>query len=129
MANATYTEPPTPANTGPSTTADLKSLASTFLSFTASGDWAKILIFGWILETCRRHLFHWRDMIMNRFWITASFDANDYSYGKSLRTPIPIRHILTPHGRNSLGSLLAVATPSLEGSPLHRGDCAQLRDR
>lgn len=82
MTNATYAPPLAPTDTGPSTSGNLQSLASSFLTFTASGDWIKIFVFGWLLETCRRYLFHWRDVILNRFWVTATFDANDYSHGK-----------------------------------------------
>ena len=110
MDSATPTTPLTPANTGPSTTGNLQSLASTFLTFTASGDWVKIFVFGWILETCRRYLFHWRDVVMNRIWITATFDANDFSHGKLLR----------PH---SLGSCLMTTYATRLGQPGSSSGC------
>ena len=99
--NATSAPPLPQTDTGPSTAGNLRSLATSFLTFTASGDWAKIFVFGWLLETCRRYLFHWRDAITNRFWITATFDANDYSHGKLIQTLLPQSHA-DSFGRHSV---------------------------
>ncbi|KZT66557.1 P-loop containing nucleoside triphosphate hydrolase protein [Daedalea quercina L-15889] len=67
-------------DTSPSASVDLRSMVSTLLTFSAMGDWMKLFVIGSALETCRRHLFRWRDAVTKRFWVTASFEQHDYSY-------------------------------------------------
>ncbi|KZT67077.1 P-loop containing nucleoside triphosphate hydrolase protein [Daedalea quercina L-15889] len=80
IANATNgTASIVASNTTPSS-GDFHSLVSTLLSASALRDWLKLFVVGGALETCRRYLFSWWDAIVEAFWITATFDANDDAY-------------------------------------------------
>jgi len=47
-------------------------------------DWLKLLFIGGFFESCRR-LFTWAySSVMEGFYMRASFDSNDPSYGTSL---------------------------------------------
>jgi chaperone BCS1 len=66
---------------GSSFPTDLTSLITFLLSFSALSDWFKLIVLGSLLETCRRLTFHFYYKLYNSFFITATFEEDDSSYG------------------------------------------------
>jgi chaperone BCS1 len=86
-ATSSFASHPTPSTTPslPPSSAilnDLPSLILFFFSFSALRDWIKILLFGSILETLRRFALHVYRTAYDSFFITATFEEEDVSYGK-----------------------------------------------
>ncbi|KAF8966254.1 P-loop containing nucleoside triphosphate hydrolase protein [Flammula alnicola] len=59
---------------------DISSLITLLLSFSALGNWLKLVVLGSVLETCRRLGLHFYYKIYSSFFITARFDEDDSSY-------------------------------------------------
>jgi len=78
--NGTITQDQT--QSGPSFPTDISSLITFLLSFSALGDWFKLIVLGSVLETCRRLAFHFYYKFYNSFFIKATFEEGDSSYGK-----------------------------------------------
>lgn len=70
---------------GPSFPTDILSLVTFLLSFSALGDWVKLIVLGGVLETCRRLAFHFYYKVYNSFFITATFEEDDSSYGTKIQ--------------------------------------------
>lgn len=60
---------------------DLSSLLTLLLSFSALRDWAKLAILGGLIEMLRRFVFGGYYNLVNAFFITATFEDQDASYG------------------------------------------------
>jgi mitochondrial chaperone BCS1 len=76
------------AQPGPSFPTDILSLITFLLSFSALGDWFKLIVLGGVLETCRRLAFHFYHRLYNSFFITATFEDDDSSYGTRINVPL-----------------------------------------
>lgn len=63
----------------------LSSLITMFLSFSALRDWLKLIVIGGLIESCRRMCFSLWSHVVESFWLSASFDEDDESYGKLFR--------------------------------------------
>jgi hypothetical protein len=59
----------------------LGSLASIVSSSFGLGSWFKLMIFGGLVETCRRLGMRIWDRVVGMFWISFSFNEEDDSYG------------------------------------------------
>jgi chaperone BCS1 len=77
----------------PSFPTDILSLITFLLSFSALGDWFKLIVLGGVLETFRRLAFHCYHKIYNSFFITATFEDDDSSYGTRIN-PLLISHAI-----------------------------------
>ena len=66
---------------GPSFPTDISSLITFLLSLSALGDWFKLIALGSVLETSRRLAFHFYYKLYNSFFIKATFEEGDSSYG------------------------------------------------
>jgi chaperone BCS1 len=66
---------------GPSFPTDISSLITFLLSFSVLGDWFKLIALGSVFETCRRLAFHFYCKFYNSFFIKATFEEGDSSYG------------------------------------------------
>lgn len=51
------------------------------LSFSALSNWAKLALFGTVLESLRRFAFYMHYKLYNSIFITARFEEDDSSYG------------------------------------------------
>jgi chaperone BCS1 len=60
---------------------DLSSMITMLMSFSALRDWLKLIVFGGVVETCRRLLFSLWHTIVSSFWITVEFEEGDSSFG------------------------------------------------
>jgi chaperone BCS1 len=60
---------------------DISSLMTFFLSFSALSNWAKLALFGTVLESLRRLAFYVYYKLYNSIFITARFEEDDSSYG------------------------------------------------
>lgn len=80
-SNPTPSSTPSPPPSSPILN-DLPSLILFFFSFSALRDWIKILVFGSIFETLRRFGLHMYRTAYDSFFITATFEEDDVSYGK-----------------------------------------------
>ncbi|KAF9266624.1 P-loop containing nucleoside triphosphate hydrolase protein [Marasmius fiardii PR-910] len=58
----------------------IPSLIGLLFSFSALGDWLKLIVIGGFLETCRRLLFTLYDKAIKSFWINAYFEDEDAVY-------------------------------------------------
>ncbi len=86
-ATNSFASHPTPSTTHSPTPSsailnDLPSLILFFFSFSALRDWIKILVFGSIFETLRRFAFYMYRTAYDSFFITATFEEEDASYGE-----------------------------------------------
>ena len=63
---------------------DIASLLSFLLSFSALGNWLKLVVFGSVLETLRRLGFYLYYKISDSFFVTAHFEDGDTCYGTLL---------------------------------------------
>ncbi|TCD69128.1 hypothetical protein EIP91_008604 [Steccherinum ochraceum] len=55
-------------------------ILSMLLSYSALRDWAKLLIIGSVIETCRRVVMNGWQTLHESVWISASFEEDDSSY-------------------------------------------------
>ncbi|KAK7686175.1 hypothetical protein QCA50_010395 [Cerrena zonata] len=69
-----------PATTINAAATGISSLLTMLLSFSALRDWLKLFVIGGLIETCRRLLFSAWAVVVESFWITATFDYDDDSY-------------------------------------------------
>lgn len=69
---------------------NLSSLITVLYSFTALGDWLKLIIIGGLFESCRRLVLSLYYKFINSFFIRASFNQSDASYGAFLKIGISI---------------------------------------
>lgn len=83
ISNGTAAEGSLPS--APAAPTDLSSLIAFLFSFSALRDWFKLLIIGGFLETCRRYFFTFYNKVIESFFITATFEEGDSSYGEHLR--------------------------------------------
>ena len=73
---------------GSSFPTDISSLITFFFSFSALGDWFKLIVLGGALETCRRLAFQFYHKLYNSFFITATFEEDDSSYGTRINVAL-----------------------------------------
>lgn len=76
VANGTI---PTPAPAPLPT--DFSSLLTFLFSLSALGEWLKLFLIGGLIESARRFFFMGYDKACNSFFITATFENGDDSYG------------------------------------------------
>ncbi|KAK0199841.1 hypothetical protein DFS33DRAFT_1365358 [Desarmillaria ectypa] len=60
---------------------DLSSLISLLFSFSALRDWLKLIVLGGFFETCRRVIFTQYAKFVDTFYLNATFEEDDPSYG------------------------------------------------
>jgi mitochondrial chaperone BCS1 len=80
--NATTQNATTSATTPMKMPTDFSSLLAFIYSFSALHDYAKLIVLGGALETLRRLSSSSYKSLMDRFFITATFESDDVSYGE-----------------------------------------------
>jgi len=75
---------------------DISSLITFLLSFSALGDWIKLIVLGSTLETFRRLAFHFYYKLYNSLFITATFEEDDSSYGTRIEALWMSHAVLIP---------------------------------
>ena len=92
---------------------DLSSLLTFIYSFTALHDYVKLIVLGGAFETLRRLYSASYKSLMDRFFITATFESDDASYGE--HSPLPTRLRTNPVFR--MDDVLAVFSSSVPSVP------------
>ena len=68
---------------------DLSSLFAFLYSFSALHDYVKLIVLGGAFETLRRLYSASYKSLMDRFFITATFESDDSSFGEHSCSPHP----------------------------------------
>ncbi|TFY81953.1 hypothetical protein EWM64_g2052 [Hericium alpestre] len=59
---------------------DVSSLISFIYSLGALRDWLKLIVFGGLIELCRRLYYHYYQTFIDQFFITANFESEDMAF-------------------------------------------------